>query len=67
LRRRRLLSWQLLTAPSKPSQERRQAVIDKCTAADPRHGPVWQTVAKDLANLGKPISEILRLVAAKLQ
>jgi pre-mRNA-processing factor 6 len=49
------------------AQERRQAVIDRCIAADPRHSPVWQSVAKDLANTGKSTEEILKLVAEKLE
>lgn len=48
-------------------QERQQLVIEKCTAAAPHHGPVWQSVAKDLANIGKSTSEILALVADKLE
>lgn len=48
-------------------EERRQLVIDKAKAADPRHGAVWQTVSKDLANVGKSTEEILKLVAVKLE
>lgn len=42
-------------------------VIDKVTAADPRHSPIWQAVAKDLPNQGKSTEEILKLVEAKLE
>lgn len=48
-------------------QERQQAVIERCKAAAPHHGPVWQSVAKDLANIGKSTEEILQLVADKLE
>jgi pre-mRNA-processing factor 6 len=40
---------------------------ERCIAADPRHSPVWQSVAKDLANTGKSTEEILKLVAEKLE
>ena len=46
---------------------RQQFVIDKCVEAQPHHGPVWQTVAKDMENIGMTIPEILELVAAKLE
>lgn len=49
------------------SQEHRQTVIDQCTAADPRHSPLWQATNKDLANQGKSLGEILKLVEAKLE
>jgi pre-mRNA-processing factor 6 len=48
-------------------QERQEAVIAKAEAAQPHHGPVWQAVAKDLANVGKSTREILELVAQRLE
>jgi pre-mRNA-processing factor 6 len=49
------------------NQERQAAVIDKCVAAAPRHGPVWQPVAKDLSNIGKSTQDILQMVADRLE
>ena len=48
-------------------QERQEAVIKKCEEAQPHHGPVWQSVAKDLKNIGKPTREILEQVAAVIE
>ncbi|KAF8318392.1 putative pre-mRNA splicing factor prp1 [Clavulina sp. PMI_390] len=47
--------------------EHQKAVVDACNAAEPRHGPVWQAVRKDIANLNKSNDEILELVAKKLK
>jgi pre-mRNA-processing factor 6 len=47
--------------------ERQQSVIEACIAADPHHGPVWQSVAKDLSNVGKDAREMLELVAQRLE
>lgn len=48
-------------------QERRKNVIDLCTAASPKHSPVWQSIAKDLRNQSKSTEEILKLVAVALE
>ncbi|KAI5478731.1 hypothetical protein MNV49_004656 [Pseudohyphozyma bogoriensis] len=45
------------------TQETRDLVIEKCKAADPHHGPVWQAITKDPINTGKDIKEILPLMA----
>ena len=44
-------------------QEHREIVRQKCDAAEPRHGPTWQAIAKDLKNTGKSTREILEMVA----
>ncbi|KAJ5670199.1 uncharacterized protein N7477_005562 [Penicillium maclennaniae] len=44
-------------------QEKRSDVITKCISMEPRHGEVWQSVAKDPANAHKSTEEILKLVA----
>ncbi|KAN0094985.1 PRP1 splicing factor, N-terminal domain containing protein [Tylopilus felleus] len=41
-------------------------VVKQCVAAEPHHGPVWQSVAKDDKNMGKSTKEILELVAEVL-
>lgn len=38
----------------------------RCTQVEPRHGEIWQNVAKDDKNAGKSIGEILELVAERL-
>lgn len=47
--------------------QRQQAVIDNCKIAQPHHGPVWQSVAKGLDNVGKSTQDILEMVAERLQ
>ncbi|RKP34322.1 hypothetical protein BJ085DRAFT_36399 [Dimargaris cristalligena] len=37
-----------------------------CAKAEPHHGDHWQPVAKDIANFGKPVSDILQMVADTL-
>ncbi|KAI2627406.1 pre-mRNA splicing factor [Hypomontagnella submonticulosa] len=48
------------------TQEKREEVISKCISVEPRHGEVWQAVAKNPKNARKSIEEILKLVAAEL-
>ena len=40
-------------------------VIDDCVSADPKHGEMWQAVRKDLKNIGRSTTDILKLVAAQ--
>ena len=47
-------------------QEHQEEVIKRAVAAEPRYGPTWQQIAKDIANTGKSTREILELVAAAL-
>lgn len=47
-------------------EEQREQVRVKCTAAEPHHSPVWQSIAKDDANRGRSVREILGLVADAL-
>ncbi|KAI6716059.1 hypothetical protein JHW43_001443 [Diplocarpon mali] len=48
-------------------QEKRADVIAKLILSEPRHGEVWQSVAKDPKNAGKSQEEILKLVVGKLE
>ena len=48
------------------TKEYQQDVIDKCAVVAPRHGHVWQMIAKDPKNAGKNTKELLELVAAAL-
>ncbi|EGD76229.1 PRP6 pre-mRNA processing factor 6 [Salpingoeca rosetta] len=42
---------------------KQEDVLKHCIAAEPRHGPIWQRVAKAPHNWGKSQEEILKLVA----
>ena len=48
-------------------QEQQEEVIKKCVAAEPHHGPTWQSIAKDLKNTRKSTKEILELVVDALK
>jgi pre-mRNA-processing factor 6 len=48
-------------------QEKREDVISKCELSEPKHGEVWQSVAKDPANASKGTEEILKMVEKKLE
>jgi pre-mRNA-processing factor 6 len=49
------------------NQEKRADVLSKCFLSEPRHGEIWQSVAKDPKNAMKKTEEILKLVVAKLE
>ncbi|TGJ82228.1 hypothetical protein E0Z10_g6538 [Xylaria hypoxylon] len=46
--------------------EKREEVVKKCVSVEPRHGEVWQRVAKDPKNARRGIEEILKTVAAEV-
>ncbi|KAH6631195.1 PRP1 splicing factor, N-terminal-domain-containing protein [Chaetomium sp. MPI-SDFR-AT-0129] len=48
------------------TDEKKADLIAKCVLNDPRHGELWQGVAKDPKNAGKGTEEVLKLVAAAL-
>jgi pre-mRNA-processing factor 6 len=48
-------------------QEKRADVVQKCVMNEPRHGEVWQSVAKDPKNAGKTTEEVLNIVVGKLE
>lgn len=52
--------WSLL-------QEQQEEVRKRCENAEPRHGELWCTVSKDIANWQRKIGEILVLVAARIK
>lgn len=58
--------WWLKFERQHGTAEHRAEVLKRCAAAEPRHGVVWQSVAKDDANRGKPTIELVELVADKL-
>ncbi|KAL0255019.1 U4/U6 x U5 tri-snRNP complex subunit Prp1 [Diplodia seriata] len=49
------------------TEEKREEVVSKCVLSEPKHGEVWQAVAKDPKNWGKGVEEVLKLVAAKIE
>ncbi|KAL2809290.1 hypothetical protein BJX63DRAFT_423967 [Aspergillus granulosus] len=48
------------------TDEKRADVISKCILSEPKHGELWQSIAKDPANAHKSTEEILKTVAAGL-
>ncbi|KAB5554558.1 putative pre-mRNA splicing factor prp1 [Coniochaeta sp. 2T2.1] len=48
------------------TEEKREELISKLKLVEPRHGELWQPVAKDPKNARKKPEEILRLVTASL-
>ena len=48
-------------------QEKRADVEAKCILSEPRHGEVWQSVAKDPKNAKKKTDEVLKMVAGLLE
>lgn len=48
-------------------QEKREDVVSKCNTVEPKHGEVWQSVAKDPANARKSTEQILHLVVDNLK
>ncbi|KAK7061118.1 U4/U6 x U5 tri-snRNP complex subunit Prp1 [Paramarasmius palmivorus] len=62
-----LWGWWLKFERQHGIEEQREAVRVKCIAAEPRHGPTWQAIAKDMKNTGKSVREILEMVADALQ
>ncbi|KAE9378282.1 putative Pre-mRNA-splicing factor prp1 [Stipitochalara longipes BDJ] len=49
------------------TEEKRADVVAKCTLSEPRHGEIWQGVAKEPKNAGKNLEEILNIVVGKLE
>ncbi|KAL1310971.1 hypothetical protein AAFC00_001191 [Neodothiora populina] len=47
--------------------EKQDDVVSKCVLNEPKHGEVWQGVAKAPENAGKSVEEVLKIVAKKLE
>ncbi|KAK0462204.1 PRP1 splicing factor, N-terminal-domain-containing protein [Armillaria novae-zelandiae] len=62
-----LWGWWLKFERQHGVEEQREEVRLRCVQAEPHHGIVWPSVAKDLKNVGKGTREILELVADKLE
>lgn len=52
---------------NKHGQEKRADVVAKCILSEPKHGEVWQSVAKDPKNAAVGLEEILKIVIGKLE
>lgn len=48
-------------------QEKRQDVVNKCILSEPKHGEIWQGVAKDPQNASKSVEEVLKIVVNQLE
>ncbi|KAL4927422.1 U4/U6-U5 snRNP complex subunit PRP6 [Aspergillus undulatus] len=48
------------------TDEKRADVISKCVLSEPKHGEVWQSIAKDPANAYKSTEDTLKMVAETL-
>lgn len=49
------------------TDEKREDVVAKCVLSEPKHGEIWQSVAKDPRNVSKGTEEILKMVVDKLE
>ncbi|KAJ9621597.1 U4/U6 x U5 tri-snRNP complex subunit Prp1 [Taxawa tesnikishii (nom. ined.)] len=49
------------------TEGKKEEIISKCVLNEPRHGEVWQSVAKAPENASLGTEEILKLVASKLE
>ncbi|KAI9848408.1 MAG: hypothetical protein M1837_000203 [Sclerophora amabilis] len=49
------------------TDEKREDVVGKCVVSEPKHGEIWQPVAKDPRNASKGVEEVLRLVVGLLE
>ncbi|KAF8958681.1 PRP1 splicing factor, N-terminal-domain-containing protein [Flammula alnicola] len=60
-------AWWLKFERQHGNEEQREVVRTKCVAAEPHHSPMWQSIAKDVKNVGKLTREILEMVADALK
>lgn len=62
-----LWAWLYKFEKQHGEKERQDEVVRQCVAAEPHHGQLWPSIAKDVANQGKSTAEILELVASKIK
>uniref|UniRef100_F7BJA3 Pre-mRNA-processing factor 6 n=1 Tax=Ciona intestinalis TaxID=7719 RepID=F7BJA3_CIOIN len=48
------------------NEEKQNEVLKRCVNAEPRHGQLWQSVSKDIANWKLKTMELLPIVSAKV-
>ena len=61
------LGWYLKFLIQHGTEEKREDVIAKCVLSEPKHGEIWQTVAKDPANAYKSTEDVLSIVVGLLE
>jgi pre-mRNA-processing factor 6 len=49
------------------TKEQQSGVKGRCVKAEPKHGEIWQSIVKDMANRGKTTAEALDLATTKIQ
>ncbi len=59
--------WYLKFLIQHGTDEKREDVISKCALSEPKHGEVWQWVAKDPKNASRNPEEILKIVVGLLE
>ena len=59
-------AWYLKFLRQHGTEEKQEETINKCVLSEPKHGEVWQSIAKAPENAKMGIEEILKLVATKL-
>jgi pre-mRNA-processing factor 6 len=60
-------AWYLKFLGQHGTDEKREEVITKCVATEPKHGEVWQRVRKDPKNAYLSTEEVLKQVMQELQ
>jgi len=59
-------AWYLKFLKQHGTEEKQEEVIGQCVNSEPKHGEVWQSIAKAPENAKLGIEEILKLVATRL-
>jgi pre-mRNA-processing factor 6 len=49
------------------TEEKKAEVLSKAAMAEPKHGEIWQAVAKDPKNARKSVEEVLKIAASKAE
>ncbi|KAI9678373.1 MAG: hypothetical protein M1822_008019 [Bathelium mastoideum] len=60
-------AWYVRFLREHGTEEKLAEVVAKCVVNEPRHGEVWQRVAKDPKNAGKGVEEILKICVEQLE
>jgi pre-mRNA-processing factor 6 len=60
-------AWYMRFLNQHGTDEKKAEVVRQCGLAEPKHGEVWQRVAKDPKNAGKKVDEILAIVVKEVE
>jgi len=60
-------AWYVKFLSQHGTEEKRQDVISKCVASEPKHGEVWQSIRKDPKNSYLSTEEVLKKVVEELR